>query len=133
MARSCFAVYAGNRSLVEPSSKRRERTSAAEVLCNSLLNSGVVKLKRHSLLLILQLGSQTLCRLLDADRDDPCKDFFDDGQKTEIAISVDGDFGEMKKMETPSKRRRVGRYADAIKQMTKILTSVGTNKRAGPT
>ena len=88
-------------------------------------------MKRHSLLLILQLGSQTLCRLLDADHDDPCKDFCDDGQKTEIAISADGDFGEMKKMETPSKRRRVGRYADAIKQMTKILTSVGTNKSAG--
>ena len=28
-------------------------------------------------------------------------------QKTEISISADGDFGEMKKMETLSKRRRV--------------------------
>ena len=38
--------------------------------------------------------------------------FFDDGQKTEISISADGDFGDMKKTETPSKRRRVGRYAE---------------------
>ncbi len=31
-------------------------------------------------------------------------------QNTEISISADGDFGEMKKTETPSKSRRVGRY-----------------------
>ena len=31
-------------------------------------------------------------------------------QKTEISISADGDFGEMKKTETPSKRLRVGRW-----------------------
>ena len=59
-----------------------------------------------NLLLTFQLGSQTLCKLLEADHDDPSKDFFDDGQKTEISISADGDFGEMKKTETPSKRRR---------------------------
>ena len=40
--------------------------------------------------------------------------FFDDGQKTEISISAAGYFSEMKKTETPSKRRRVGRYAIAI-------------------
>ena len=34
---------------------------------------------------------------------------FADAQKTEISVSADGDFGEMKKTETPSKRRRVGR------------------------
>ena len=33
---------------------------------------------------------------------------FHDGQQTEISISADGDFGEMKKMETLSERRRVG-------------------------
>ena len=32
-------------------------------------------------------------------------------QKTEISISADGDFSEIKKTETPSKSRRVGRYA----------------------
>ena len=31
-------------------------------------------------------------------------------QNTEISISADGDFGEMRKTETPSKSRRVGRY-----------------------
>ena len=31
--------------------------------------------------------------------------------KTDISISADWDFGEMKKTETPSKSRRVGRYA----------------------
>ena len=35
---------------------------------------------------------------------------FVDAQKTEISVSADGDFGEMKKTETPSKRRRVDRY-----------------------
>ena len=35
---------------------------------------------------------------------------FVSAQKTEISISADGDFGEMKKTETPSKSRRVGRY-----------------------
>ena len=34
-----------------------------------------------------------------------------DAQKTEISISADRDFSEIKKTETPSKRRRVGRYA----------------------
>ena len=29
----------------------------------------------------------------------PSKEFFNDGQKTEISISSDGDFGEMKKTE----------------------------------
>ena len=33
---------------------------------------------------------------LDVDHDDPSKDFFDDGQKTENSISADGNFGEMK-------------------------------------
>ena len=33
-----------------------------------------------------------------------------DAQKTEISVSEDGDFGELKNMEIPSKRRRVGRY-----------------------
>ena len=32
-------------------------------------------------------------------------------QKPEISISADEDFGEMKKTATPSKSRRVGRYA----------------------
>ena len=33
-------------------------------------------------------------------------------QKTDISISADGDFGEMKKTKkTPSKSRRVGRYS----------------------
>ena len=31
--------------------------------------------------------------------------------RREISISADGDFGEMKKTDTPSKSRRVGRYA----------------------
>ena len=30
-------------------------------------------------------------------------------KKTELSISADGDFDEMKKAETPSKRRRVDR------------------------
>ena len=34
-------------------------------------------------------------------------------QKTEISISADGDFGQLKKTETPSKSRRVGRYASS--------------------
>ena len=58
----------------------------------------------------MELGSQTLCKLLDADHDDTRKYFFDGGQKTEISISATGYFGEMKKTETPSKRRRVGRW-----------------------
>ena len=48
-----------------------------------------------------------LSKVLDADHDDPCKYFFHDGQKIEISIFADGDFGEMKNMETLSKRRRV--------------------------
>ena len=36
------------------------------------------------------------------------KKFVDDGQKPEISISAEGDFGEMKKTETPSKSLRVG-------------------------
>ena len=56
----------------------------------------------------MQLG-QPLCKRLDANRDDPSKDFFDDGQKTEISISADGDFGEMKKTETSS--TKVGELA----------------------
>ena len=75
------------------------------------ISSGVVKLRRLCLLLTSQLGSNTLCKLLEADHDDQSNDFFDDSQKTEICISADGDFGEMKKTETPSKIRRVGRYA----------------------
>ena len=55
-----------------------------------------------------------LCKILDADHDDTRKYVFDDGQKTEILISAAGYFGEMKKTETPSKRRRVGSYAIAI-------------------
>ncbi len=35
-------------------------------------------------------------------------------QNTEISTSADGDFGEMKKIETPSKSRRVGRYGYPI-------------------
>ena len=34
-------------------------------------------------------------------------------QKTEISISADGDFGEKKKTDTPSKSRRVGRIRGA--------------------
>ena len=30
-----------------------------------------------------------------------------DARKTQISVSADGDFGEMKKTETPSKRRRL--------------------------
>ena len=80
----------------------------------SALLSVIVKCRRQCLLLNLQLGSQTLCKLLDADHDDTKKYFFDDGQKTEISISAAGYFGEMKNSETPSKRRRFGRYAIAI-------------------
>ena len=47
-----------------------------------------------------QLGSQTLCKLLDADHDDPSNDIFDNGQNTEISICAHGDFGEMKKTES---------------------------------
>ena len=36
---------------------------------------------------------------------------FVDAQKTEISISAVGDFGEMEKTATPTKSRRVGRYA----------------------
>ena len=79
-------------------------TSAA--LCAS---SVIVKWRRQCLLLTLQLGTQTLCKLLDADHDDMRKYFFDDGQKMEISISAAEYFGEMKKTETPSKRRIVGR------------------------
>ena len=84
-------------------------TSAA--LCAS---SVIVKWRRQCLLLTLQLGSQMLCKLLDADHDNTRKYFFDYGQKTEISISEAGYFGEMKKTETPSTRWRVGRYAIAI-------------------
>ena len=35
---------------------------------------------------------------------------FADAQKTEISVYEDGDFGELKNTEIPSKRRRVGRY-----------------------
>ena len=35
-------------------------------------------------------------------------------QKTEISISADVDFAEMKKTETPSKSRRVGRYVKVL-------------------
>ena len=80
-------------------------------LCAS---SVIVKWRRQCLLLSLQLGSQTPCKLLDADHDDTRKYFFDDDQKTEISISAAGCFGEMKKTETSSKRRRVGRYAIVI-------------------
>ncbi len=54
------------------------------------------------LLLTFQFGSLTLCKLQEADHGDQRKDFFDDGQKTEISISADGDFCVMKKAETPS-------------------------------
>ena len=54
---------------------------------------------------MLRLTSQTHCEVLEADHDDPSKGFFDDGQKTEISFSADGDFGEIKKTETPLKRR----------------------------
>ena len=84
-------------------------TSAA--LCAS---SVIVKRRRQCLLLTLQLGSQTLCKLPHADHDDTRKYFFDDGQKTEISISAAGYFGEMKMAETPSKIRRFGRYVIAI-------------------
>ena len=36
---------------------------------------------------------------------------FVDAEHTDISVSADGDFGEMKKTETPSKSRRIGRYA----------------------
>ena len=88
---------------------RWKMTSAA--LCAS---SVIVKWRRQCLLLTLQFGSQTLCKLLDADHDDTRKYFFDDGEKTEISISAAGYFSDMKKMETPSKRLRVGRYAIEI-------------------
>ena len=63
-------------------------------------NCQIVKWRRQRLLLSLQLGSQTLCKLLDADHEDTSKYFYDDGQKTEISISADGYFGEMKNTES---------------------------------
>ena len=50
---------------------------------------------------------------LEADHDDPSKKNVDDVQKTEISISADGHFGDMKKALTrdPSKRPRVCMYA----------------------
>ena len=66
---------------------------------------GVVKWRRQCLHLTLQLENQKLRKLIEAGHDDPSKD---DVQKTEILISADGDFGEMKNTGTPSKRRTVG-------------------------
>ena len=57
-----------------------------------------------------QLGSQTPCKHLEADHDDPSTDCFDDSQNMEISVTADGYSGEMKKRETPSKSRRVGRF-----------------------
>ena len=37
-------------------------------------------------------------------------------QSTELSISADGDFGEMKKTKTPSKRRRVRRQVQQWSQ-----------------
>ena len=76
-------------------------TSAA--LC---VSSVIVKWRRQCLLLNLQFGSQTLCKVLDADHDDTRKYCFDDGQKTEISISAAGYFGEMKKTETPVQKTK---------------------------
>ena len=42
------------------------------------------------------LEAKRSVKLLDADLDDPSKDFLDDGQKTEISIFADWDFGETK-------------------------------------
>ena len=45
-----------------------------------------------------------------------------DAQKTDISVSADGYFGEMKKTETPSKSRRVGRYVINIVEREYIFT-----------
>ena len=63
-------------------------------------NYQLVKWRRQCLLLTFQLGSQTLCKRVDADHDDTSKHFFDDGQMSDISISADGYFGEMKKTES---------------------------------
>ncbi len=98
---SCSVVYVDNRSLREPWRfnvnvkvslcwphqmvkwahwKRRKMTSAA-----LWASSVIVKWRRQCLLLSLQLGSQMLCKLLDADHDDTRKYFF-------RRWSKDGDF-----------------------------------------
>ena len=89
-------------------------------MASAVTSSRFVKWRRPCLLLTLQLRSQTLCKLLDADHDDPRNDFFDDVKKTEISVSADGDFGEMKKTETPSKRRIVGRH-DSCMSISHII------------
>ena len=73
--------------------KRRKRTSPA--LC---ISSGVVEWRIPCLCLPLtfQPGSQTLRKLQEADLDDQSKDVFNNDQKTEISISADGDFREIK-------------------------------------
>ena len=52
-----------------------------------------------------------------------------DGQNTEISISADRDFGEMKKVDTPSKIRRVGMYASGIRSI--ILHTPSTPSTRG--
>ena len=68
-----------------------------DICCSLRFFSNIVKWRRQCLLLTLQLGSQTLCKLLDADHDGTRKYFVDDGQKTDISISAAGYFGDMKR------------------------------------
>ena len=55
---------------------------------------------------------------------------FVDAQKTEISVSAEGDFDEMKKTETPSKRQIFGRYvvfnstAEETRQLMFLLLTV---------
>ena len=44
-----------------------------------------------------------------------------DAQKSEISISADTDFDGMKKAETLSKRRRVGRYVTGMKNTMDVI------------
>ena len=73
-----------NDLLVSELSESEVKGHRSAALCTC---SGVVKWRIQCLRLTLQLGSQTLCKILDPDTDDPSKYFFDDGQKTEISIS----------------------------------------------
>ena len=71
------------------------------------MSNDLASWRRLCLLLTLQLGSQTLCKLLGADHDDQRRHF--------RRWSKDGDFGEMKNTETRSKRRRIGRYESGMR------------------
>ena len=66
------------------------------------------KRRRQCLLLTLSIRSQTYCKPLEADHDDSRKYFFDDGQKTEISISADRDFGVMKKDRDSVRKKLAG-------------------------